>query len=64
MSNSKVGPFGVCNLILKANSVLCVQCGKWIHGRYAGIKRVTQKFKKITCRKWKLEGTPHIFVAG
>ena len=26
---------------VKDNSVLCVQCGKWIHGRCAGIKRVT-----------------------
>ena len=30
----------------KANSVLCVQCGKWIRGRCAGVKRVTQKFSR------------------
>ena len=24
-----------------ANSVLCVQCGKWIHGRCAEMKSVT-----------------------
>ena len=28
----------------KATSVFCVQCGKWIHGIYAGLKRVTAKF--------------------
>ena len=28
MSNSKVDPRGVCSLRVKANSVLCVQCGK------------------------------------
>ena len=28
MSKSKVDPYGVCSLRVKANSVLCVQCGK------------------------------------
>ena len=44
MSKSKVDPCGVCSLRVKANSVLCVQCGKLIHGRCAGVKRVTQIF--------------------
>ena len=36
----------------KADSVLGLQCGKWIHGRSAGVKRVTPKFSKnFTCRK-------------
>ena len=26
----------------RGNSVLCVQCGKWIHGRCAGEEGVTQ----------------------
>ena len=26
-----------------ANSVLCVKCGKWIHGRCAKVKRVTPR---------------------
>ena len=35
-----------------ANSVLCVQCGKWIHSRCARIKRVTLKLSRnFTCRK-------------
>ena len=37
---------------MKANSVLCLQCCKWIHGRCAGLKRVTPKFSRnFTCRK-------------
>ena len=44
MSISKDDPCWVCNLIVKANSVLCLQCGKWIHGGFAGMKWVTPKF--------------------
>ena len=52
MSKSKVEPCGVCSLRVKANSVLCVQCGKFIHGRCAGVKRVTTKFSRnFVCRK-------------
>ena len=35
LSKSNVGSCGVCSLRVKANSVLCVQCGRWIHGRCA-----------------------------
>ena len=28
----------------KATSVLCVQCGKWMHDRCAGVMAVTSKF--------------------
>ena len=31
LSKSKVDPCGVCSFRVKANSVLCVQCGMWIH---------------------------------
>ena len=41
MSKSKVDPCGVCSLRVKANSVLCLLCGEWIHSRRAGMKRVT-----------------------
>ena len=44
LSKNKVYPFGVCSLRVKANSVLCVQCGKWMHGRCAGVKKVTPRF--------------------
>ena len=51
-SKSKLDPCGVCSLRVKANSVLCVRSGKWIHGRCAGVKRVIPKFsRKLTCRK-------------
>ena len=46
MSKSNVDPCGVCNLRIKANSVLCLQCGKWIHGRCAGVKSVTPKYSR------------------
>ena len=44
MSKSKVGTCscGFCSLRAKANTVLCLQCGKLIHGRCAGVKMVTQ----------------------
>ena len=52
MSQSKVDTCGVCSLTVMANSVLCVQCDKWIHCRCAGVKRVTPKFSRnFTCRK-------------
>ena len=41
MPKSKADPCGVWGLKVKANSVLCLQCGKWIQGRYAGMKRLT-----------------------
>ena len=43
MSTSKVGPCGVCRLRVKANSVLCFQYGKRIHGRCSRVKRVVPK---------------------
>ena len=52
ISESKVDTCGVCSLILGANSALCLQCGKWIHGRCAGMKRVTPRFSRnLLCRK-------------
>ena len=37
VSVSKVDPCGICG---KRAMVLCVKCGKWIHGRCAKVKRV------------------------
>ena len=52
MPKSKVDPCGVCSLRAKANPVLCLQCGRWIHDRYAGLKMVTPKFSRnFKCRK-------------
>ena len=39
MSESKVDQCVVCSLRVKANSVLCLQCGKWIHDRSSRMKR-------------------------
>ena len=44
MSKCEVDTCEVCCLRVKTNSVLCVQCGEWIHGRCAGVKWVTPKF--------------------
>ena len=41
LSRGKVDPCGLCSLRVKANSYLCVQCGKCIHDRCTGVKRVT-----------------------
>ena len=52
MSKRKVYPCVVYSLRVKAISVLCLLCGKWIHIRCAGLKMVTQKFSRnLTCRK-------------
>ena len=52
LSKGKVDPCWVCQLRVKASSVLCVQCGSWIHGRCARVKRVTPEFSRnFTCRK-------------
>ena len=32
LSKSKVDPCGVCSLRVKAIKILCIPCGKWIHG--------------------------------
>ena len=54
MSKSKVDPCGVCSMRVKVNIVLCLQCGKWIHTRCAGVKSVTPKFlRNFTCRNVK-----------
>ena len=52
LSRSKIDSFGVCSLSVEANSVLCIQCGKWILGRCAGVNRVSTMFSgNFTCRK-------------
>ena len=44
ISKSKVDSCWVCSLSVKANSVLCLQCAKLIHGRCDRVKKVTQTF--------------------
>ena len=43
-SKRKIDPWWVCILRVKDNSVLYVQCAKWINGRCAREKRLIQKF--------------------
>ena len=49
---SKIDPCGVCERRVMANSVLCIKCGNWLHGRCAKIKKVTLAMHFI-CSKCK-----------
>ena len=44
MSKSNVDLCWVCRFRVKANSVLCVQCGRRIHSRCTRVKMMTPKF--------------------
>ena len=37
----------VCSMRVMDSLVMCVQCGRWIHGRCAGVRRVT-----VQCGRW------------
>ena len=43
VSVNKVDPCGICGKQVMANSVLCVKCRKWFHGRCTKVKRVTPR---------------------
>ena len=45
ISKGKVDPIGVCSLGVKTISVLSAQCGQWIHGRCAWVKKWLQGFR-------------------
>ena len=52
LSKSKVDPYGIHDMRVKANSVLCVQCGEWVHGRCAGVEWMSQGFStNFACMK-------------
>ena len=54
MSVSKIDPGGICGKRVMANSVLCVKCGKWIHGRCVKVKRVTPRLgRDFVCGRCK-----------
>ena len=42
----KAYPCGFCRLRAKVNLSLRVQWDKWLHSRYAGMKRVTKRSSK------------------
>ena len=53
---SKVDPCGICGKRVMANSVLCVKCRKWIHGRWVKVKRVTMRLgRDFECGRCKKE---------
>ena len=51
MSKCKVDPCGVCSLRVKANSVLCVQCGNWVHGRKWSVRGDSKVLRKLCMQK-------------
>ena len=52
LSRGKIDPCGFCCMKVNDSSVLCGRHGKWIHGRCAGLKRLTPKISRnFTCRK-------------
>jgi hypothetical protein len=40
---SRIDPCGVCDKRVKANSMLCIGCKKWVHKRCSGVKGVLKK---------------------
>ena len=49
---SKIDPCGMCGKRVKANSLQCEKCRKWIHGRCAKIRRVTPRLaRNFVCGK-------------
>ena len=54
VSLCKVDPCDICGKGVMANSVLCVKCGKWIHGRFTKVKRVTSRLvRDFVCGRCK-----------
>ena len=47
LSKHKFDPCGICRWREDANSVLCVQCGKWINDRCAWVKTGDKFFTKF-----------------
>ena len=41
----------VCGKGLASKSILCTQCGKWIHKRYSGVKGGLESCKNFNCGK-------------
>ena len=55
MSVSKIDSCGICGKRVMANSVLCVKCGKWIHGRCESKEGDPQGWGEIVCERCKKE---------
>ena len=48
-SKCRIDPCLAYSLRVKVNAVLCVQCGKCIHGQCAGVKMVILRFVRKIC---------------
>ena len=54
VSVSKIDPCSICGKRVVTRSVLCVKCGKWIHGRCAKVKRMTPRLgRDFVCGRCK-----------
>ena len=42
-------PCGVCAQGVRANSILCTECGKWVHRRCSGLRNVTHAPQNYVC---------------
>ena len=52
---SKKDPCGICGRKTMAHAVLCKSCGNWIHGRCAGIRKVTNTLAiDLKCKNAKI----------
>ena len=60
---SKVDQCGVCDKRVKANSVLCVGCGKWVHKRCSGVKGALKKVEGVFKCKRCVGGNSVVVVA-
>ena len=54
VSVNKVDPCCICRKRVMSNSVLCVKCKEWIHGRCTKVKRVTLRLgRDFVCGRCK-----------
>ena len=53
LSTSNAQLCGICGMKVKTNSLLCIKCGKWIHGRCVGMEKKPTVFNKFSSRKYK-----------
>ena len=47
-------PCGVCGTGVGSNSILCVECGKWIHRKCSGIKGILRENMKYRCTRCRM----------
>ena len=50
VKDSESWPCGVCGKRVGVNSIRCEQCGKWVHGKCAGVSGTLTRVTDYTCR--------------